>query len=302
MAEPIKEKPKWKKFEEFVASIQKDLSPDAKVVHDEKILGKSGIMRQIDIAIRQSVGQFSLLMIIDCKDWKKPVDINDVAAFIDMVEDVEANKGAIVCNAEFTAGAKGRAKEKGIDLLLAIDTESIDWPHYLALPTVCESRYMKNLQFCFKHCAPTPFRMSAGDPKFLNIYKKDGSLIGILGNLLIKAWDEGKLAEEVGYYKDVSFIDEDCYTKVKDVLYGPVQITVIFCVDRKLHFGAVPIEKSQGFGDAISGTYTTRSMQFGIDVTEIEAKWKKIDSEDDLAVKPSFRFVAFDCLALLSEE
>lgn len=302
MAEPIKEKPKWKKFEEFVASIQKNLSPDAKVVHDEKILGKSGIMRQIDVAIRQSVGQFSLLMIIDCKDRKKPIDINDVAAFIDMVEDVEANKGAIVCNAGFTAGAKGRAKEKGVNLLLAIDTESIDWPPYLALTAVCESRYVKNFQLCFKHSAPTPFRMPASDPRFLSIYKKDGGLIGILYNLLIKAWNEGELVEEVGEHEDISFVDEDCYTKVEEVLYGPVQITADICVSRRLHYGEIPVKKSQGFRDAISGAFTTNSMQFGIDATEIETKWKKIESEDDLTDKPSIRFVAFDCLPLLSEE
>lgn len=302
MKKPTKEKPKWKKFEEFVASIQKGLSPKATVSHDEKIIGKSGTTRQIDVSIRQAVGQFSLLMIIDCKDWKKPVDIADVGAFIDMVEDVEANKGAIVCNAGFTAGAKERAKQKGIDLLLAVDTESTDWPQYIAFTAVCESRYMKDIQFCFKHSAPTPFRMPASDPKFLNVYKKDGSLNGILGNLLIKAWNDGKLVGDPGHHKDISFIDDECYTKVEGVLYGPVQITANICVDRKLHFGEVPIKKSQGFGDAISGAFTTNSMQFGIDATEIETKWQKIDSEDDLAIKPSLRLVAFDCYPLLSVE
>lgn len=302
MKKPTKEKPKWKKFEEFVASIQKGLSPEATVSHDEKIIGKSGTTRQIDVSIRQAVGQFSLLMVIDCKDWKKPVDIADVGAFIDMVEDVEANKGAIVCNAGFTAGAKERAKQKGIDLLLAVDTESTDWPQYIALTAVCESRYMKDIQFCFKHSAPTPFRMPASDPNFLNVYKKDGSLNGILYNLLIKAWNDGKLVGDPGHHKDISFIDDECYTKVEGVLCGPVQITANICVDRKLHFGEVPIKKSQGFGDAISGAFTTNSMQFGIDATEIETKWQKIDSEDDLAIKPSLRLVAFDCYPLLSVE
>ncbi len=97
MNEPSKDKPKWKLFEEFVASIQKQLSPEAEVSHDDKIIGQSGTTRQIDIAIRHAIGQFKLLIIIDCKDWKAPVDIADVGTFIDMVEDVEANKGAIVC-------------------------------------------------------------------------------------------------------------------------------------------------------------------------------------------------------------
>jgi len=153
-----------------------------------------------------------------------------------------------------------------------------------------------------KCSAPTPFRIPAIDPKFLNIYKKDGSLNGILGNLLIKAWNDGKLVDDLGHHKDISFIDDECYTKVEDVLYGPVQITADIRVERKLHFGEVPIKKSQGFGNAISGAFTTNSMQFGIDATEIETKWQKIDREDDLAIKPSLRLLAFDCYPLLSVE
>jgi hypothetical protein len=117
---------KWKKFEEAVASIQKNIAPGARITNDEKIKGKSGTVRQIDIVIRYNIGQYSILVVADCKDWKNPVDIGDVGQFIDMVEDVRANKGALICNVGFTEGARNRAKEKGIDLLRVIDTENPD--------------------------------------------------------------------------------------------------------------------------------------------------------------------------------
>lgn len=61
-------KPKWRRFEEAVASIQKNIAPNARITHDEKILGKSNTERQIDIVIHYDIGQISVLVIIDCKD------------------------------------------------------------------------------------------------------------------------------------------------------------------------------------------------------------------------------------------
>lgn len=48
--------PKWKRFEEFVASIQKSLTPQAKVTHDELIKGKSGVERQVDVSVKYNLG------------------------------------------------------------------------------------------------------------------------------------------------------------------------------------------------------------------------------------------------------
>jgi len=41
------ERPKWKKFEEFIAAIQKDFTPHAKVTHNDTVTGKSGVARQL---------------------------------------------------------------------------------------------------------------------------------------------------------------------------------------------------------------------------------------------------------------
>ena len=49
----LADKPKWKGFEELVARIQADLAGDASVTLNDKIIGKSGVVRQIDLSIKK---------------------------------------------------------------------------------------------------------------------------------------------------------------------------------------------------------------------------------------------------------
>jgi len=292
-------KSKWKKFEEAVASIQKNIVPGARITNDEKIKGKSGTVRQIDIVIRYNIGQYSILVIADCKDWKNPVDIGDVGQFIDMVEDVRANKGALICNTGFTEGARNRAKEKGIDLLTVIDTENPDIKLKIGFPALCDFRRIETFNFCFRHSASTPFAMPACDPRYIEIYKQDHSFNDILINLLVKAWNSGKLPLEIGEYKNLKFIEEDAFTKVNNIFYGPVEITAAIAVKRKLFFGNIPLEKGQGFTNEVTGGFTTNSIEFGLDVVEVEKTWQEISDPIELAIQPVFIFHASDCFPLI---
>jgi hypothetical protein len=44
--------------------------------------------RQIDISVRKRTGQYSILIVIDCKDHAEPIDVKDMEAFAGMVKDV----------------------------------------------------------------------------------------------------------------------------------------------------------------------------------------------------------------------
>jgi len=295
-----KEVPKWKIFEELVATIQKSLAPNAKVTHNEFITGKSGVKRQLDVTVRCNIGQFSILAVIDCKDWRRPVNIANVGSFADTLEDVSANKGAIVCNAGFTAGAKKRATEKGIDLLRAVDTASVDWKVQLAASALCDFRHMKGGSFTFKHSSPTPFQIPPCDFRYLEIYKQDKSFNDILINLLYKAWNVGKLPTEIGNHEDLEFINEASYTKVDGIYYGPVNILANITVERELFFGQVHIYDSKGFMNDLTGGFTSKSFRLGINTAaEVEEKWQKINNESDLAVKPTCELYAHDCFPIL---
>lgn len=292
--------PKWKKFEEFVANIQKYLTPHAKVTHNEFIQGKSGVKRQVDVVVRYNLGQFNLLVVIDCKDWKNPVDIGNVGSFSDLVEDIGANRGAIVCNAGFTSGALKRAQEKGIDLLRVADAESKDWTAKLAIPTLCDFRYVKSYSYSIRHSVPTPFMIPYTDYRYLEIYNKDGELIDMISNLIKKAWNENKFPNEPGEYKGLKFIEEEPYFKVKDNLYGHFEITANIIVEKKLFFGKVPLEQGKGFKNETTGSFITRSIKTtDIDVVEVEKNWHKLTSEDELAIKPVLIIEAHDIYPLI---
>jgi hypothetical protein len=81
-----------------------------------------------------------VLIVIDCKDYSKPVDVKGVEEFLGLVEDVGANKGALVASGGFTKTAKTRAKDAGIDLYKLVDAQDDDWRSYVAMPFVCDFR------------------------------------------------------------------------------------------------------------------------------------------------------------------
>jgi hypothetical protein len=144
------DEPKWKRFEKLVEKIQAGLAPTAIVKHNEKIYGKkSGSERQIDVTIRQSVGQFEILIVIDAKDHKAPVDIPELGSFLDLVSDVGAQMGALVSASGFTEGAKRRAREAGVDLYRLVDAESEDWRTYVQLGVLAHCNRLKAAAFLF---------------------------------------------------------------------------------------------------------------------------------------------------------
>src|SRR5690349_12270830 len=138
-------KPKWRRFEDLAAHIQRSLAqPDAKVDQDVRIVGRdSGVGRQIDIALRIRAAQYDLLIAIDCKDHKRKIDVKDVEAFIGLVKDVGANKGAMISAKGFTEAARNTARRSGLDLYTLVDAEAHEWRSYVSLPTLVEDRSLE---------------------------------------------------------------------------------------------------------------------------------------------------------------
>jgi len=133
------ETPKWKRFEELIAKIQNDLAGDAVVRHNDRIMGaRSGVLRQIDVSIRSRVGQFDLLIVMDCKDHQRPLDVKDVEDFIGLAQDVAAHKAAMVAVNGYSEAAKRRAQDAGVNLYRPLDTGDHDWKALVEIPTVIE--------------------------------------------------------------------------------------------------------------------------------------------------------------------
>src|SRR5271154_686133 len=123
-----KPEPKWKRFEKLAYEIQKGLTSRGTVKLNDSIVGvdsKTG--RQIDISIREQIGQFPILVVIDCKDHSEPIDVKSVEEFAGLAHDVRANRGAIISSNGFTEAAVTLARNRGIDTFRLVDTDSVDW-------------------------------------------------------------------------------------------------------------------------------------------------------------------------------
>lgn len=128
-----KPEPKWKRFERAIHQIHEQFAPtNATVKYDDQIMGQhSHIERQIDVSIRIPVSGYQILIVVECKDHKGPIDVEDRGAFPNKVRDVRGNKGVMVSATGFTQAARNMAKTHGIDLRAYVDTESKDWPQLI---------------------------------------------------------------------------------------------------------------------------------------------------------------------------
>lgn len=111
----------WKDYENEVYQHFKDMYPDAKIMHDVKILSRStGKKRQIDILIEDDIADFQFKIIVDVKYFSRKVDIRCVESFMGMMDDVGADYGILVTQIGYTKGAIQRAHCGRDDIVLDI--------------------------------------------------------------------------------------------------------------------------------------------------------------------------------------
>jgi Restriction endonuclease len=126
----------WQTFEQLALQIQRDLSPDAAVTHNEKLLGKSGAEHQCDGVLRASVGQLEFVCVLECKDRREPVGSEVMRAFVGKIADLRVHQGIIISASGFTSDALKLAREHSITAYKLIDAQHIRWRHEALLPLV----------------------------------------------------------------------------------------------------------------------------------------------------------------------
>src|SRR6266481_3693414 len=127
--------PDWLDYQELVAAIYRDISPNAVVTHNDSILGlESRTKRQIDVSIRADLGGHGLLIIVQAKHLNRPADVNVVGEFKAVIEDVRAAKGVLICSGGFTEAALSYAKGLNIDLCTVHDAQTRKWAVDLRIP------------------------------------------------------------------------------------------------------------------------------------------------------------------------
>jgi Restriction endonuclease len=277
----------YRELEQLVARIQQQLAPKSKVIHNAKLLGRrTQRMRQIDVLVQDRVAQFEISIVIDCKDYKVPVDVKGVEEFYGLLDDVGAQKGVLVCPKGFTQTAKTRAEGLQIDLYSPVDTDPHKWQVRATIPALCDFRSAA-ISFGIMCSVPMPVRLL---PNFFDndvFSQRTGDKLGTIAGCAVDRWNGGGFPTDVGVHEGLSIFEEEITT---DNGYGtqvPMRPYVGLYVTRELYFGQQPITKISGFRDEIRGNVIANAFQIGIlDPEEVETSWKKIESEIEAPIPP----------------
>ena len=96
----------WQEYEEYIHDLYKSLGDSVSIKKNEKILGKNTRKkRQIDISLRKKLATEEILVIVECKKWKRKVGVPAVEQFKTKMEDVGAHHGVIVSSSGFSKSA-----------------------------------------------------------------------------------------------------------------------------------------------------------------------------------------------------
>jgi Restriction endonuclease len=112
---------KWRHFERLVAAIHKAVDRGAVVQWNEKING-----RQFDVTVRFKKGLYDYLTVIECKDYRTPVPIGEVEAFVTKAVDVHANQAVMASPAGFQSGAQEVAAKHNMTLIQVSESSDIN--------------------------------------------------------------------------------------------------------------------------------------------------------------------------------
>lgn len=284
-------KPRWKKFEELVAVVQKRLSPNAVVKHDDKIVGKkSGTPRQIDVSIRDIIGEFDILIVIECRDQKTPVGIPDIEQFATKVLDVGAHKGAIISASGYTSTAPEYAKAVGLNLYRLIDVGEHVWKSFVSVPVLCDFRSISDCRFKF-NTEPSnaqyinEIMRQEEDQRNIVLYDKKFKGLGRIVEFMNRKLQEAKSLVSPGQH-DVVFPNDVITMKFKD-RYLEVRVGIKYSITSELRLGFLPLEEFSGLQDVVAGGVITDGFTTSsLDIHEAWGKWQKIDTMDKLVIRP----------------
>jgi predicted helicase len=98
-----------------------------KLLHNQRIEGKSGLRHQIDIYWELNIDGKVSRIAIECKHYSKRVSIGNVRDFFGVLTDVGNIRGILVTRVGFQSGAVAFAEHYGIELKEIRFHQEQDW-------------------------------------------------------------------------------------------------------------------------------------------------------------------------------
>ena len=106
-------------YEEIVAAVERALDRAADVRVGQWIEGPDG-GREVDVEVRGIRDGAPYFVLVECKDWKRPVNIGEMDKLNDKGHDLGADRIVLYSNSGFTAKALRKATRVGIGCASAL--------------------------------------------------------------------------------------------------------------------------------------------------------------------------------------
>jgi hypothetical protein len=103
----------WRDYQERAADFFRAIGMDANV--EECVIGARG-QHDVDVVVRASRAGIEQLWVVECKWWRRSVSKLHVAALASVVQDVGADRGILLSETGFQAGAIRLASLSNITL------------------------------------------------------------------------------------------------------------------------------------------------------------------------------------------
>lgn len=285
--------PAWLRLEALVAEIQRELTPQATVTHNATLRGfDSETNRQIDVLIEQYVGQFPIRIVVDCKDYKVPVDVKGVEEFYGLVRDVQAHQGSLVSAKGFSKAAKTLAKRRNIALYSLVDTAPHKWQSSgVAIPVICDFRTaMITVNLMLSLSGPGQYVVFCPPPDWslFVAYGPAGNSLGSPFDQALIQWDSGKFPLDVGEHTNLPVFSTQSYVDNGEGTRIPMQFLANVSVAGERYFGYLPLEDVRGLRDEQTGRIHTNAFTTGgLDPVIVEQEWTKISVDEEPPLPPA---------------
>src|SRR5271157_1537226 len=264
--------PKWKRFEKMIHQIHGQFAPDAVVTLDDKIVGcESKVERQLDVTIRAFVAHYKVLVVIECKDESRPIDVVSMGEFASLLRDVKANKGVMISTSGYTSAAIEMARAQAIDTRTYLDTENIDWKSEVTIPVFLTRVQLDAWRVRFSPVAgvpPSKWGVPTNIPfPLIETFAEDGTPLGPIITLLGKIWNHDESLHEPGQH--TVLLADHVLLNVGNTLCH-TKLEAVINVKLRYYFGPLPV-KMVGFRDEQEGSLSTTEMTTDfIDFARIE--------------------------------
>lgn len=296
--------PLWKEFERVAFEIQKDLAPGADVKLDQRLPGhESKTNRQIDILVRQNVGQFEIVVVIDCKHYGESIDVNDVGQFASLVQDVRAHKGAMITKKGFSDAALRLAESRGVETYIIVDTQTEnDWRRLASIPALLRWIAPRRTWIQLKDFSELSPAITNAEWPLLDLYEQSGEPIGVASDVIASKWNNGDLPHKSGMHKVV--LVERGFVGAGDVRCVATAVATVEIVTEH-YFGKLPIDlkglRDERRGGVLTREFTTSAIEPALIAAGKVPGWHRVEKPSDLAARPVLRMEASPVLPRLSE-